>query len=88
MPTLTYRPLARKVRDILEEAIAPLDPQPKIDITSVRKRVHAVIVSEAFNGRTEREKQNLVWDALEARLDPEELQSISAILTFGLDELR
>jgi acid stress-induced BolA-like protein IbaG/YrbA len=88
--TLTYRPLAKKVREILEEAIAAKQADAKtiVDTTSVRKRVHAGVISEAFNRMSEREKQDLVWDALQKKLDKEEILGISAVITFAPEELR
>ena len=61
MPGLTYPSLKKKVRGIVEDAIAAQQPDARtiIDITSVRKRVHAVVISEAFKGMGERAKQNL-----------------------------
>jgi hypothetical protein len=89
-PATSYRSLAKKVREIIEDAIAEREPGAKtiIDITSVRKRVHAVVVSEAFSHMGERDKQDLVWAALRGSLLPEELLNISAVITWGPNELR
>ena len=52
-----------------------------------RGRVHLKIVSEKFNGKGERGKQNYLWDIIRAELDPEAEQAISVALCYGTDEL-
>jgi stress-induced morphogen len=49
-------------------------------------RVHLKIVSEAFNGRSEREKQQMIWDILRRRLGSD-AQAVSLALAYGTDEL-
>lgn len=49
-------------------------------------RVHVKVVSERFNGRSEREKQDLIWEALRDKLGAES-QAVSLALAYGTDEL-
>ena len=49
-------------------------------------RVHVKVVSERFNGRSEREKQDLIWAALHDKLGAE-AQAVSLALAYGTDEL-
>ena len=49
-------------------------------------RVHVKVVSERFNGRSEREKQDLIWEALRDKLGVE-AQAVSLALAYGTDEL-
>lgn len=49
-------------------------------------RVHAKVVSEQFNGISEREKQAIIWDALRDKLK-EDSQAVSLALAYGTDEL-
>ena len=49
-------------------------------------RVHLKIVSEAFNGRSEREKQQMIWDILRSRLGAD-AQAVSLAMAYGTDEL-
>ena len=50
-------------------------------------RVHVKIVSPAFNGKNETRKQNLVWEALRAKLDAMDLQGVTIVMAYGMDEL-
>lgn len=50
-------------------------------------RIHLKIVSDKFNGKGEREKQNYVWDIIHAELDTEAQQAISFILCYSTDKL-
>ena len=49
-------------------------------------RVHMKVVSEAFNGQTEKQKQKAVWDVLRKKLKAE-ATGISLVLVYGLDEI-
>jgi len=49
-------------------------------------RVHVRIVSPAFDGKSETEKQALVWDVLNAELE-EDVRAITLALAYGMDEL-
>ena len=49
-------------------------------------RVHTKVVSPAFNGLSERDKQELVWNVLRSELGPES-QSVALVLAYGTDEL-
>lgn len=48
-------------------------------------RVFVKVVSPIFNGHTERQKQEMVWSALQS-LGPES-QAVSLVLAFGMDEI-
>ena len=79
-----YETLAPRVRAALRRAF----PENSTIVTSpgYKGRVHAKVVSEQFNGITEREKQAIIWDALREEL-PEEAQAVSLALAYGTDEL-
>ena len=79
-----YEALAPKVKAALRRAF----PDNSTIVTSpgYRGRVHAKVVSEQFNGISEREKQNIIWDALNSELS-EEAQAVSLALAYGTDEL-
>ena len=61
-----YAALAPKVKAALRRAF----PVNSTIVTSpgYKGRVHAKIVSEQFNGMTERDKQAYIWDALNDEL--------------------
>ena len=79
-----YAVLAPKVKDALRRAF----PENSTIVTSpgYKGRVHAKIVSEQFNGIPERDKQAIIWDALNDELK-EEAQAVSLALAYGTDEL-
>jgi stress-induced morphogen len=49
-------------------------------------RVHVRIVSERFDGKSEAEKQGMVWEVLRAVLGAD-AQAVSLVLPYGMDEL-
>ena len=79
-----YASFAPKVKAALRRAF----PENSTIVTSpgYKGRVHAKIVSEQFNGMTERDKQAYIWDALNDELK-EEAQAVSLALAYGTDEL-
>ncbi len=48
--------------------------------------VHLKVVSERFNGRSERAKQDMLWDILRDTLGTE-AQAVSLAMAYGTDEL-
>lgn len=44
-------------------------------------KVAGYIISEAFRGESQINRQNKLWTQIEAKLTPDELQHITAILT-------
>ena len=78
-----YDTLAEKARSALKEAF----PESAIETEEgYLGRVHVRIVSPAFNGRSEREKQHMVWEVLEAEMG-EAAQAVTLVLAYGMDEL-
>ncbi|MBM3498543.1 MAG: hypothetical protein FJX74_07705 [Armatimonadetes bacterium] len=49
-------------------------------------RVHVKIVSDLFDGKSETEKQGMVWEVLQAVLGSDS-QAVSFVLPYGMDEL-
>lgn len=49
-------------------------------------RVHVLVVSSLFNGKTERQKQDLFWEILKTEA-PEEADAVSVAIVYGTDEL-
>lgn len=48
-------------------------------------RVQVKVISKEFNGKSEREKQDMVWNLLHEKLK-DESQGISFVLAYGTDE--
>lgn len=49
-------------------------------------RVHLKVVSARFNGKSEREKQQYIWDLLRSGLGAD-AHAVSLALAYGTDEL-
>lgn len=79
-----YAELSERVRDALRREFGP-DVTIRTD-EGWHGRIHAKIVSSAFDGRTEDEKQQMVWVALRRELGPESA-GISLVLAYGMDEI-
>ena len=79
-----YEALAPRVKVALRRAF----PENSTIVTTpgYRGRIHAKIVSEQFNGISERDKQAIIWDALRDEMK-EESQAVSLALAYGTDEL-
>lgn len=85
MPAIQYDydTIAEKGRSALKRAF----PESVIETEEgYLGRVHVRIVSPAFNGRSEREKQHMVWEVLEAEMG-DEARAITLVLAYGMDEL-
>jgi len=76
--------LAPKVKAALRRAF----PENSTIVTSpgYKGRVHAKVVSEQLNAIAERDKQAIIWDALNDELQ-EEARAVSLALAYGTDEL-
>lgn len=77
-----YQTEAERVREALRAAF----PHDTIATDEgYNGRVHVKVVSERFNRRSEREKQDLLWEILHDRLGAE-AQAVSLALAYGTDE--
>jgi stress-induced morphogen len=79
-----YAQQEHRVKDALENAFGPNAAIRTEE--GWRGRVHVKIVSSAFDGKSEEEKQRMVWDELLRRLGSE-AQAVALVLAYGLDEL-
>lgn len=80
-------PLPGRIRAILRAAF----PEDTIDVSpsGIRENIHVIVVSRALDGKTERKKQEYVWDLLESGgLTKSELARISLILPISIEELK
>lgn len=50
-------------------------------------KVGGVLVSRKFEGKSQEQRQNELWDALRAKLAPDELVQIVAIMTMTPEEI-
>ena len=79
-----YAVLAPRVKAALRRAFP--DNSTIVTNEGYGGRVQAKVVSEQFNGMTERDKQAYIWDALNDELK-EDARVVSLALAYGTDEL-
>ena len=84
-PTFEYTDISNRVRQTLREAFG--DNTVIVTEEGYRGRIHVKIVSERFNGMGERQKQNYIWDIINAELDKEAQQAVSVVMCYSTDEL-
>ena len=79
-----YSNLAPHVKQVLQQTLGG----ERLIVTEegYLGRVHVKIVSDQFNGKGERDKQNFVWDILNTELR-EEAQAVTFVACYGTDEL-
>ncbi len=81
--TFDYAKISQQTKDVLAEEI----PNAMVSTEEgFGGRVHVKIVSDRFDGMSEREKQEYVWQILRTRLEAD-AQAISFVLPYGSDEL-
>lgn len=62
-------------------------PQDTISIRPGYKgRLHLLVVSDQFNGMTERQKQDYLWDIIRVEA-PDVADDVSVTVIYGTDEL-
>lgn len=62
---------------ILKIAAAKKLREPLAEVETVRIWKHVKLVSPSFQGKSQRERENLVWSGMEEELDDETILSIS-----------
>ena len=83
MVTFDYAKESRRVVSALRE-VFPHDTIATDE--GYNGRVHVKVVSERVNGKSEREKQQMVWDLLRQKLGPD-AEAVSLAVAYGTDEL-
>jgi hypothetical protein len=79
-----YAELSERVKDVLRREFGT-DVTIRTD-EGWHGRIQTKIVSSAFDGRTEDEKQAMVWEALQEELGPD-ATGVSLVLACGMDEI-
>ena len=71
-----------------EAAVRKAFPKAFVDVSEgYLGRVHLVVVSRDFDGLSEKQKQDKLWEVLKAELG-RNAQAISLAMAWGVDELR
>ncbi len=85
MPTtIDYAEMSRRVTDALRVGFGP-NLTVRTD-EGWMGRIHAKVVGTAFDGRTEDEKQAMVWEVLRRELKAD-ADAVSLVLVYGIDEI-
>ncbi|MCE5240367.1 hypothetical protein LLH23_18025 [bacterium] len=83
---LDYEELVEVVKGIVRQALH--DPEATIRVTRVpRDRAEFVVISDAFEDLTQKERQDMLWDPIRAALGPD-AQRIALILPRTWDDVR
>ena len=83
-PTFDYARMSVEVRKTLQMSLGP-DADIRMD-EGEAGTVYVQVVSDCFNGRSERAKQDMVWDALRQNLK-EESQAVALVLALGTEQI-
>ena len=79
-----YQDVAPRV----EAALRSHFPTDTVDVwAGYEGRVHVLVVSKAFNGRSEKERQAMLWDIMKRELGPD-ADLVAFAIAWGTDELR
>ncbi len=86
MPALSfdYKQASANVREALQEAFGP-NAASRTD-EGEGGQVYARLVSDRFDGLSERDKQDLIWNALRDRMGAD-AQAVALVLAFGTDQI-
>jgi stress-induced morphogen len=80
---IDYDSVSTRLRENLRRAF----PHDTIETRpGYQGHVHVLVVSSLFNGKTERQKQDLFWEILRAEA-PTEADAVSVAIVYGTDEL-
>ena len=61
--------------------------EDELRLDQAEGKVGGVVVSRRFAGRSQEQRQQDLWTALEERMNPEELQDIVALMTMTPEEI-
>jgi acid stress-induced BolA-like protein IbaG/YrbA len=77
--------MEERLREVLR-ALGFADAEVQLEQT-VSGKVGGVLVSTRFAGHSQEERQNELWHALRAQMQPDELVQIVAIMTMTPEEI-
>ena len=86
----TDRRTKDEIKAILPEAIKIVFPEDTVDISDgYRDNLHVMVVSRKFDGRPDQEKQDMIWDPINASdLSEEENILISLALPLSPADIK
>jgi acid stress-induced BolA-like protein IbaG/YrbA len=60
--------------------------QPEFRLERIGSKLAGSIISETFKGKSARQRQKMIWDALDAELGAESVHEVGTILTYSPEE--
>jgi acid stress-induced BolA-like protein IbaG/YrbA len=60
--------------------------QPIFKLEKIGAKLAGSIISETFKGKSDRERQRIIWDALDAELGAESVHQAGTLLAYTPDE--
>ncbi len=69
-----------KLQQLLTERLNLRDPQFKLE--KIGAKLAGSVISETFRGKTDRDRQRMLWDALDAELGPESVHEVGTLLAY------
>ena len=60
--------------------------QPEFRLERIGTKLAGSIISETFKGKSARQRQKLIWDALDAELGADSVHAVGTLLTYSPEE--
>ena len=80
--------VAQRVEGALARlATGRYDKEVIVRPTGWKNRVHAMVISNFFRGKSQGDRQRLIWDHLERELRKDEIMAISLCMTWTKEEM-
>jgi acid stress-induced BolA-like protein IbaG/YrbA len=71
-----------QIRGVLEEILEA----PKVDLVETARTVQGFVVSGSFEGKSQTERQDQIWEGLKAKIPEDMLVKVVSILTLTPQE--
>ncbi len=73
-----------KLQQILTRRLGLNQPQFKLE--TIGNKVAGSIISDTFKGKSDRQRQHLIWGALDAELGAESVHQVGTLLAYTPEE--
>jgi len=60
--------------------------QPAFRLERIGSKLAGSIISETFKGKSARQRQKMIWDALDAELGADSVHEVGTLLTYSPEE--
>jgi acid stress-induced BolA-like protein IbaG/YrbA len=74
------------VKARIEEVLEQLLEAPKVDLVETARTVQGFVVSGSFEGKSQTERQDHIWEGLKAEIPEDMLVKVVSILTLTPEE--